>query len=122
MDLCKLSPIAFLITYLLSIISASDIGFRSLFKCEPCNRELCLSLPSDCELVREPGLCSCCLTCAREEGQSCGLTVGRCGRGYKCRPSMDDPEPLLAMMFGRASCLKMKTPKSSYYYNKSRYL
>ncbi|XP_067656056.1 insulin-like growth factor-binding protein 5 [Haliotis asinina] len=82
---------------------------QHMFQCPPCDTNLC-SLPvNHCELVLEPGICGCCPVCARRAGQSCGVTVGRCAHGLKCRPDISDPNPLNALLQGRAVCIGVET-------------
>ncbi|KAL4225392.1 Insulin-like growth factor binding protein 3 [Mactra antiquata] len=57
-----------------------------------------------CELVREPGFCSCCYKCAIEEGENCGLNLGRCRRALSCRALPGDADPWGAIQSGRAVC------------------
>ena len=62
---------------------------KAYFRCEPCERMACKPLPSDCEPIREAGICACCMTCALRRGQSCGARTQKCGDGLQCRP-LDD--------------------------------
>ena len=61
--------------------------FRTYFQCPECVEEEC-EVPLDCPgvLVKEPGLCGCCLTCARLEGHPCGVFTERCAPGLTCKP------------------------------------
>ncbi|XP_076471183.1 insulin-like growth factor-binding protein 2 [Babylonia areolata] len=80
---------------------------RKMFKCPACQLNSC-AVPEGypgCELALEPGVCACCPVCARLLGDFCGLTAGRCGKGLACRPLPDDPEPLGAILYGRAVCM-----------------
>ncbi|KAL8584788.1 hypothetical protein ACOMHN_037493 [Nucella lapillus] len=80
---------------------------RKIFKCPACHLENC-PIPEGfpgCELVREPGVCACCLVCARQAGELCGLTRGRCSKDLTCRPMADDPDPLGAILAGNAVCM-----------------
>ncbi|XP_070623223.1 insulin-like growth factor-binding protein 3 [Erythrolamprus reginae] len=61
-------------------------------------------VPECLELVREPG-CGCCLTCALQEGQPCGVYTERCGSGLSCRPRSDEPKPLQALLDGKGYCI-----------------
>ncbi len=64
---------------------------RTWFKCSPCDAVKCMEPPSDCkEYVKEPGYCSCCLTCAREEGETCGVNLPQCQEGLQCEPIVDE--------------------------------
>lgn len=60
---------------------------RTYFGCPPCDLTKC-HVPENCqgELVKESGACGCCLTCARIEGEECGVFTERCAPGLKCEP------------------------------------
>nr|ALL28116.1 insulin-like growth factor binding protein 5a [Sinonovacula constricta] len=77
---------------------------RRAFNCEGCHNIKCPLLPYDCEPVKEIGVCSCCLTCARQLGEYCGVTKGRCGKGLQCKPLAGGDE-LLSLYVGRAMCV-----------------
>ena len=89
------------------LIAADDIlETREAFNCPACSTVACAPLQNaDCELVLEPGICACCLTCAKREGEHCGLSLGRCARGLLCRPGPDEPDTLYALLIGRATCI-----------------
>ncbi|KAK7480423.1 hypothetical protein BaRGS_00028342 [Batillaria attramentaria] len=76
---------------------------RKFFQCPVCDPFACPapSVPG-CEMVLEPGVCGCCRTCAKREGDLCGLGSGRCGKGLACRPLPNDPDPIGAILNGRA--------------------
>jgi len=79
---------------------------RKYFKCPACEPLEC-PLPvgyPNCEMVLEPGVCACCSVCAKRAGERCGLGSGRCGKGLYCRPLPGDPDPLGAILSGRAAC------------------
>ncbi|XP_071099438.1 insulin-like growth factor-binding protein 5 [Haliotis cracherodii] len=82
---------------------------QHLFQCPPCDANVCAIPLEPCELVLEAGICGCCPVCARRSGESCGVTVGRCAQGLKCRPDMSDPNPLNALLLGRAVCIGVET-------------
>ena len=69
-------------------ISNERVWFRlTYFNCQPCDETECLDLPTNCaELVKGPGVCNCCLVCARSEGESCGVNTPRCATGLECSP------------------------------------
>ncbi len=62
------------------------------------------------EYVKEPGYCSCCLTCAREEGERCGVNTAPCMKGLECSPIMaKDPQSTWNdFMLDHAVCLPKK--------------
>ncbi|XP_053732386.1 insulin-like growth factor-binding protein 3 [Synchiropus splendidus] len=81
-------------------------------RCEPCDAGAllqCKPLPTECaEQVREPG-CGCCMTCALEQGQACGVYTARCGSGLSCQQQPGESRPLQALLEGRGVCAR-KTP------------
>ena len=74
-----------------------------VFGCPPCDLSKCYT-PSDCELVKEPGICGCCLTCARRDGELCGVYTERCGDGLQCVPRHGASKPLLSLLKGQGTC------------------
>ncbi|XP_072303537.1 insulin-like growth factor-binding protein 5a [Eucyclogobius newberryi] len=88
----------------------------SYVPCEPCDQKalsLCPPVPVGCQLVKEPG-CGCCLTCALEEGQACGVYTGPCTRGLRCLPKNGEEKPLHALLHGRGACANEKLYKQRY--------
>lgn len=87
--------------------NAGAAGLGPVVRCEPCDElalAQCAPPPATCaELVREPG-CGCCLTCARREGQRCGIYTERCGAGLRCHPQPGESRPLQALLEGRGLC------------------
>lgn len=76
------------LSYFTALCLAYDKSmFRTYFACPECIEEDC-EVPVQCEgvLVKEPGLCGCCLTCARLEGHPCGVFTERCAPGLTCKP------------------------------------
>ena len=59
--------------------------YQDFFKCPECDLSQCKN-PVGCELVKEPGVCGCCMTCAKAEGESCGISTEQCGTGLRCNP------------------------------------
>ena len=115
LDIQILFAAGLLLTLLCSDARANDLEeVRNTFKCDDCAFQKCPALIRPCELVREPGICSCCLTCARKEGENCGINLGRCGRGFQCRPEPDDPNPLLSLLVDTAICQRI-VPKQLLY-------
>lgn len=101
--------VSLLVVPLLSITGCGS----SYVPCEPCDPKalsMCPPVPVGCELVKEPG-CGCCLTCALEEGQSCGVYTGPCMRGLRCLPKNDEDKPLHALLHGRGMCKNEKLYK-----------
>ncbi|XP_077435028.1 insulin-like growth factor-binding protein 5 [Vanacampus margaritifer] len=85
----------------------------SYVPCEPCEqkaRSMCPPVPASCQAVKEPG-CGCCLTCALEDGHSCGVYTGPCTRGLRCLPKNGEEKPLHALLHGRGVCRNEKSYK-----------
>ncbi|XP_026157990.1 insulin-like growth factor-binding protein 5a [Mastacembelus armatus] len=101
-----LLSVSFLPLLLLSIAGCGS----SYVPCEPCDQKalsMCPPVPVGCHLVKEPG-CGCCLTCALEEGQACGVYTGPCTRGLRCLPKNGEEKPLHALLHGRGVCMNEK--------------
>lgn len=77
--------------------------FRTYFGCPPCDEGLCKT-PVGCELVDEPGVCSCCMTCARQEGDFCGISTTKCGQGLRCNPPENSINGFEALFEGKGMC------------------
>ena len=103
-----------LLTCMLAAVLAIDkYMLRTWFKCDPCNQEECNQQATDCiEYVKEPGVCSCCLMCAKMEGESCGVNLPRCAKGLECTPIFGDTAKATwkSFMADKALCL----PRSKY--------
>lgn len=85
----------------------------SFVPCEQCDAKAiskCPPPPQGCQLVREPG-CGCCLTCALEEGQACGVYTRPCMQGLRCLPKNGEEKPLHALLHGRGTCMNEKLYK-----------
>ncbi|XP_026218723.1 insulin-like growth factor-binding protein 5a isoform X2 [Anabas testudineus] len=98
--------VSFLVVPLLSMTGCG----ASYVPCEPCDQKtlsMCPPVPVGCQLVKEPG-CGCCLTCALEEGQACGVYTGPCTRGLRCLPKNGEEKPLHALLHGRGVCRNEK--------------
>ncbi|KAM4710606.1 insulin-like growth factor-binding protein 5a [Anableps anableps] len=94
------------------LLSITGCG-ASYVPCAPCDPKalsLCPPVPVGCQLVKEPG-CGCCLTCALEEGQPCGVYTGPCMRGLRCLPKSGEEKPLHALLHGRGVCANEKLYK-----------
>lgn len=97
------------------LLAAAGCG-ASYVPCEPCDQKalsMCPPVPVGCQLVKEPG-CGCCLTCALEEGQACGVYTGPCTRGLRCLPKDGEEKPLHALLHGRGVCANEKLYKQLY--------
>lgn len=97
---------------LLPLLSITGCG-SSYVPCQPCDQKalsMCPPVPVGCQLVKEPG-CGCCLTCALEEGQPCGVYTGPCTRGLRCLPKDGEEKPLHALLHGRGVCRNEKLYK-----------
>ncbi|KAJ8272781.1 hypothetical protein GJAV_G00093360 [Gymnothorax javanicus] len=94
----------------LGILLAEAVG--PVVQCEPCyvaSVSQCKPVPSDCtEKVREPG-CGCCMTCALNEGQPCGIYTSKCGSGLTCQSRPGETRPLLALLDGRGICSRLSS-------------
>ncbi|XP_051283906.1 insulin-like growth factor-binding protein 5a isoform X1 [Dicentrarchus labrax] len=104
-----LLSVSLLVVPLLSITGCGS----SYVPCQPCDQKalsMCPPVPVGCELVKEPG-CGCCLTCALEEGQPCGVYTGPCTRGLRCLPKNGEEKPLHALLHGRGVCRNEKLYK-----------
>lgn len=104
-----LLSVSFLVVPLLSITGCGS----SYVPCQPCDQKalsMCPPVPVGCQLVKEPG-CGCCLTCALEEGQPCGVYTGPCTRGLRCLPKNGEEKPLHALLHGRGVCRNEKLYK-----------
>lgn len=108
MDSNIICTICFFTTMLCLTEISGSVNIRDIL-CGSCSNRTCPVIRSPCELVREPGLCSCCLKCAIDEGENCGINLGRCRRGLRCRPLPDDPDPFHALRIGRAICQSIPT-------------
>ncbi|KAH3890367.1 hypothetical protein DPMN_014446 [Dreissena polymorpha] len=105
MDFCRIYEVLIVLTYAILLVLSQQVGFKEIFQCRNCTTRSCPALKQGCEIVMEPGVCACCMACARMEGQTCGLTTGRCGRGLSCRPPHGDPDPIMALVVGRGVCV-----------------
>lgn len=104
-----LLSVSFLVIPLLSMTGCGS----SYVPCQQCDqkaRSMCPPVPRSCQLVKEPG-CGCCLTCALEEGQPCGVYTGPCTRGLRCLPKNGEEKPLHALLHGRGVCRNEKLYK-----------
>ncbi|XP_044044335.1 insulin-like growth factor-binding protein 5a [Siniperca chuatsi] len=104
-----LLSVCFLVVPLLIITGCGS----SYVPCQPCDQKalsMCPPVPVGCQLVKEPG-CGCCLTCALEEGQPCGVYTGPCTRGLRCLPKNGEEKPLHALLHGRGVCRNEKLYK-----------
>lgn len=97
---------------LLPLLSITGCG-SSFVPCQPCDQKalsMCPPVPVGCQLVKEPG-CGCCLTCALEEDQPCGVYTRPCTRGLRCLPKNGEEKPLHALLHGRGLCRNEKLYK-----------
>lgn len=98
---------------LLTLVLGLSGCLGSYVPCEPCDQKalsMCPPVLGGCQLVKEPG-CGCCLTCALEEGQPCGVYTGPCARGLRCLPKNGEEKPLHALLHGRGLCRNEKLYK-----------
>ncbi|KAL6115199.1 igfbp5 [Pungitius sinensis] len=105
-----LLSVSLLVVPLLSSITGCG---SSYVPCQPCDekaRSMCPPVPLGCQLVKEPG-CGCCLTCALEEDQPCGVYTRPCTRGLRCLPKNGEEKPLHALLHGRGVCSNEKLYK-----------
>ncbi|XP_045915250.1 insulin-like growth factor-binding protein 5a [Micropterus dolomieu] len=104
-----LLSVSFLVVPLLTITGCGS----SYVPCQTCDQKamsMCPPVPVGCHLVKEPG-CGCCLTCALEEGQPCGVYTRPCTRGLRCLPKNGEEKPLHALLHGRGVCMNEKLYK-----------
>ncbi len=82
----------------------SDI-FRKHFGCQPCDPSQCPppAYPG-CELIKERGICNCCLVCALREGDSCGVRTQKCETGLVCEPPANAVEPFESLFANQGVC------------------
>ncbi|CAL8288733.1 unnamed protein product [Lota lota] len=89
-------------------VSPSRASYVPCEACDPKTLSRCAPVPVGCrEPVKEPG-CGCCLTCALEDGQPCGVYTGPCARGLRCLPKTGEEKPLHALLHGRGACRNEK--------------
>lgn len=92
--------------FLTPVQSSPFIGPEPI-RCAPCTPEQlgqCPAVPTNCrEVLREPG-CGCCLACALEKGDSCGVYTAHCATGLRCSPRPGDPKPLHSLTRGHGIC------------------
>lgn len=113
MDVLRISQCFLVFVSYILLVIAKEVTIRQLMGCASCQGKRCPRLPFKCELVREGSVCGCCLQCAKLQGESCGVSLGRCGRGLQCRPLPDDPRPHLALLYGTAVCRPYNLPNYS---------
>ena len=86
--------------------------YRTYFQCPRCDKaalEKC-PVPTLCkEIIKEPGICACCFTCARMEGEGCGVFTQRCASGLKCEPPITN-NPFNKLMLGKGICVRPQDP------------
>lgn len=95
---------------LLLSLAGTDASYVPCQQCDQKALSMCPPVPVGCQLVKEPG-CGCCLTCALEEGQPCGVYTGPCTRGLRCLPKNGEEKPLHALLHGRGVCRNEKLYK-----------
>ncbi|KAG7326715.1 hypothetical protein KOW79_010116 [Hemibagrus wyckioides] len=96
-----------------ALIALLPACFAFYVPCDPCDQKalsLCPPLPTTCQAVKEPG-CGCCLTCALQEGHTCGVYTGTCAAGLRCLPLVGEEKPLHALLHGRGVCMNEKSFK-----------
>lgn len=93
-----------------ALLSRLAVAMGPVVRCDLCDTRAlkqCKPMVPEClELVREPG-CGCCLTCALQEGQPCGVYTERCGSELSCRPRSGEPKPLQALLDGKGLCINV---------------
>ena len=80
-------------------------------RCATCTPEelgQCPAVPANCRVVlKEPG-CGCCLACALEKGDSCGVYTAHCATGLHCSPRPGDPRPIHSLTRGHGTCTELE--------------
>ena len=131
----RLVFITYLLISMVSFIWTIDsISLRTYFNCQPCDETECLDLPTSCvELVKGPGVCNCCLVCARSQGESCGVNTPRCATGLECSPVKNNgpqatwstfmqdrgvcrPRGMFNFPLKSSCCLKIKIAKVRFFF------
>lgn len=99
---------------LVTLTQGSPVLGSEPIRCAPCTPEKmseCPAVAPACaEVLREPG-CGCCLACALNSGDLCGIYTAPCGSGLKCTPRPGDPRPLHSLTRGQASCTVSSEPE-----------
>ncbi|XP_056131852.1 insulin-like growth factor-binding protein 1a [Lampris incognitus] len=103
-----------------SVLAAVTFGSPVMgpepIRCAPCTPEKlseCPAVAPGCaEVLREPG-CGCCLACALNAGDLCGIYTAPCGSGLRCTPAPGDLRPLHALTTGQAVCSESTQPERS---------
>lgn len=101
-----------------SVLAAVVLGSPVLgpepIRCAPCTPERlseCPAVAPECaEVLREPG-CGCCLACALNARELCGIYTAPCGSGLRCTPRPGDLRPLHALTSGQAVCTEITEPE-----------
>lgn len=90
-----------------AVVASSPVVGPEPIRCVPCTQETldgCPAVPADCkQALREPG-CGCCMACALEKGESCGVHTAHCGEGLRCIPRPEEVRPLHALTRGQGVC------------------
>ena len=107
MDSTTVLSISLLTTMICFIEVTGSLDLRDMLCSNRCENRTCPSIRAYCEMVPEPGYCWCCLKCAKEEGEHCGLLLGRCRRGMTCEP-LPGESGTKALFSGRAVCRRVR--------------
>lgn len=103
----KLTFVAGAVLAVLAVVRSSPVVVPEPIRCAPCTQEKlnnCPAIPPDCrQVLREPG-CGCCMACALERGESCGVHTAHCGEGLRCTPRPGELRPLAALTRGQGVC------------------
>ncbi|XP_060933699.1 insulin-like growth factor-binding protein 1 [Limanda limanda] len=98
------------------VLGSPVLGVPEPIRCAPCSPERmrqCPAVAPGCsEVLREPG-CGCCLACALQPAQLCGIYTAPCGSGLRCTPRPGDPRPLHSLTRGQAVCTETPEPATT---------
>nr|XP_004649941.2 insulin-like growth factor-binding protein 6 [Jaculus jaculus] len=100
----KLPPLLLL---LLTVLLAARPG-GALARCPGCGQGVQTGCPRGCVEEEEGGSpaegCAETESCARREGQPCGVYIPKCARGLQCQPPENEEAPLRALLLGHGRC------------------
>ncbi|XP_037131989.1 insulin-like growth factor-binding protein 1 [Syngnathus acus] len=103
----KMLVTAVVLAAAVAAVGSSPVVGPEPIRCAPCTEEKlseCPAVPSGCgQVLREPG-CGCCMACALERGNACGVHTAHCASGLRCMPRPGEARPLHALIRGQGLC------------------